>query len=365
MIWFSLIIPIIAIIILVLKFQHKMHVAEYFIIFFIPLFAIALGKYISISSQTNDKEYLNSYAIKATYYEDWDEWINKTCTETYDCGKDSEGRTKTCTRNYDCSYRDYHPEYYEIEDNVGNRQFISEQEFYNLCKLWNNKSFEDLHRHYHMDDGDAYFTTFDGIFEHIKPLILLHTYENKVQSSRSVFNFREVDTATIKKYQLYKYSIVPIMGTNDIKAIEKLQKYNALYGATKQVHMIILIFDNQPLEAGLLQESFWKGGNKNEFIVCIGTSKNKIKWTKVISWTDVQILKTTVARKIKEMDSLDINKVVDYVAESVKNQFVRKQFADFNYIAVEPTFKAIIITFVITLILTIILCIVVVKNDFD
>ena len=211
-----------------------------------------------------------------------------------------------------------------------------------------------------------YKLSYTGDFEKLIPLSTKHTYVNKVRSSRSVFNFQEIHSDDVKKYGLYDYpkhgmfkgtedliNYNPIYGWSDPNDSKKLQRYNGLLGNNKRVHMLILIFKNQPYEAGVMQEAYWKGGNKNEFILCIGLSGKRISWTKVISWTDVNELKVYVARKVKEMDTLSMPAVVDFMTGEVKQKFVKKDFKDFDYLAVEPSDRAVLIAFILTLVFTI------------
>jgi len=127
---------------------------------------------------------------------------------------------------------------------------------------------------------------------------------------------------------------------------------------------MLLVFNDQPLEAGLFQESYWKGGNKNEFTVCVGVKDGIIKWTRIISWTDNEIAKVTTAREIKEMKDFDPVKIVNYMGENVPSKFIRKEFADFDYIAVEPTQRAIIWTYVVTTISTLTIFLIAIMNSF-
>jgi hypothetical protein len=333
----------------------------------IPIIAILIGKHASIYSQTQATEYWNSYAVMATYYEDWDEWITKECCESCNC--DDKGNCQQCC--HDCSYRDYHPEYWEMTDNLGRSYSISKSYFKGLTKLWGNKTFQDMHRGFYHDDGDAYNTAFKGAFETVIPICFVKTYENRVKASRSVFNFQKVDSADIKNYKLFNYpkedifGFNPILGYKDGLASERLSKYNALNGSGKQLHMMVLVFDNLPYEAGVMQESYWKGGNKNEFLLCIGKSGNKIAWTKVISWTEVEDLKIRVARTVKEMDTLSMINVVNYMGLEVPGKFVRKRFRDFNYLTIEPTTRAVIITLIITILVSAGLAVIAVKDGID
>lgn len=339
---------------------------EYLIVFIIPALAIIVAKYASVASQTMTPEIWNTYLVEATYYEYWNEWIVKECCST--C-RDSHGNSHECNC-HDCSYVQPHPAYWEAKDNMGHTISIGEDRYIYLCNLWKNKTFKDMHRHYHTRDGDAYYTTKDTAFEHIIPYTSTHSYENRVKCSRSVFNFAEVDSGDIADNKLFKYpanvnfNYQPILGYNDPKASLRLQQYNALLGSWKQVHMLILVFKDLPVGAAILQEGYWKGGNKNEFILCIGIKDTSITWAKVISWTEVDELKIRVEKEVQGMP-LNMSSIVDYMAGQVKLQFQRKHFRDFSYIEVEPTMTAIWITLVVTLLFTVGLCIFVVKNDID
>lgn len=377
-IYLCLLIPAVAVIALSWIFRKQVTVWERVLVFGVPALAIVISKVVVEKVQTADTEYWNNYAVTATYYEDWDEWITKTCCSTcYDQCRDSQGHTSSCHPHdcncHDCSYREYHPAYWELDDNGGNTHHITQGLYSYALQLWGgNKTFKDLHRHYYRKDGDAWVTKFDGLFEHIFSVCTKHLYENRVQASTSVFNFRDVPKAAVQQYNLFEYpsdndkfNYVPILGYPDPPAAEKLQRYNAKLGIVKQVHMMILVFKNQPVDAAFYQEAYWKGGNKNEFILCLGVNdKKEIQWSQVISWTQVQDLKIRAARQAKEM-GFNLGMIVDTMATDVSKHFIRKRFRDFSYLSVEPSSTAIIITFIITLILTLGLSIYVVRNEYE
>jgi len=257
-----------------------------------------------------------------------------------------------------------------MTDNLGNGYGISQGQFEELCKKWNNRTFRELNRHYYHKDGDAYVTTFNGKLESVVPVCIEHSYENKVKASKADFNFIKVDSSEAK--ELFKYptenqfNYNPILGYNDQAASLRLSQYNALNGSAKQLHMMVLVFSGKPMEYGKLQESYWTEGNKNEFILCVGTSgNNHIAWTKVISWTEVQYLKVDVENTVRAMDSLDMMKIVDYMGNTVPKSFVRKQFKDFNYLTIEPTKTAVVVTFIITLLICAGLSFFAIANDAD
>jgi hypothetical protein len=372
MIWLAMAIPFLGALLMAVLFTKKIAWWEYLGCLLLPLIAIVIAKQASIHSQTTDTEIRNFYITRAEYYEPWDEYIHRTCTESYACGSDSKGNTQYCTRTYDCSYVDYHSAQWIIYDNTGNGRGISASMFAWLCNEYGNKTFKDMHRGYHSIDGDMYYTTFNGKFEKLVPLTEQFTYENRIQCSKSVFNFKEVDTSDIKRYGLFKYpapvlfDYKPILGWKDSLASLTLARSNGLYGSLKKVHMMMLVFKDKPYDAAMLQENLWKGGNKNEFILCVGVSKDTtIQWTKVISWTDVDVLKIRVARQVKEMKKFNAQQAVKIMVNDASNNFVKKNFRDFNYITVEPTTTAIVWAYIIVFLITLGWVIFSVKNGID
>ena len=308
---------------------------------------------------------------EARYFEEWNEWITQTCTST---STDADGNTTTTS--YDCSHSSTNYAYWEIIDNIGSSHHISQNEYRYLVGYWGKEKFTDLNRDFYTEDGDMYSVSYPNDFSKLIPVCTRHYYVNKVRSSRSVFNFQKVSQDEKTTYKLFDYPKMdilnydilnynPIFGWNNYEDSKLLQRYNGLFGAFKRVHMLILVFNDQPYQAGMLQEAYWKGGNKNEFILCIGLNKKKITWTKVISWTDVEILKTQVAREVKELDTINMPVVIDLMSKEVKAKFIKKNFRDFDYITIEPSDRAILIAFILTIVSTIGLFLFSILNNFD
>lgn len=377
LIWLNLLIPLIAILILAIKFKKKIDWWEYLLIFTIPCIAIGVAKVSSVMSLTCDTEYWNSYIVRAQYEEPWNEWIEEECCSE-DC--DSDGNcTQTC---WDCSYCSNHGASWTLYDNIGKSYKVSQAHYKMLVGRWNNETKNESNKRCECDcygnkdarDGDAFYTNFDNQFDHTEPVCKQYLYENKIQCSKSLFNYEEVDSADSVAFGLLRYpwyekmtlfTYNPIVGWNDVNASRKLNFHNAHLGAKKQVHMMIAVYHNQPVSAFEYQKSLWKNGNKNEVILCIGLKDNKeIAWAKVMTWCEVDRLKFGMEQTVQNMD-FNLTAIVDTMASMVDKQFVRKEFADFNYIKVEPTGTAVAIAFFVTLILTIGLSIFSVVNPFD
>lgn len=346
----------------------------------VPAIVILLAKVVSVTSQTTDIEIWNSYVTKAEYEEAWNEWVVKQCCS----GHDKEGN---CTSYRDCSECEHHAASWKLYDNLGVSYSSSESEYHNAGRSWNTEEIKtESGRRCECDcwgsgedkDNDTYYYKASEEFDKTIPVVRKKTYENRVKCSKSVFNFTDLDTSEIRAYGLYKYPSVdyitlsanigynPILGWSDQKASNRLQRYNARMGSFKQVHMLVLVFHNQPQMAALKQEAYWKRGNKNEFILCLGAKNKEISWAYVISWTEVEKLKQQVAQEAKNFNTLDsLSGIVDMMASKVKAQFIRKQFKDFSYLRVEPTSTAILITFVLTILTTVGVSLFSILNRYD
>jgi len=367
-IFLALLIPLFTAIILWFWFKHQTVWWEFFIPFAASIIIILIFKFTAEWSRTRDIEYWGSSVVIAEYYEDWNEYIHRTCT----CCCDDEGNN--CS-TYDCSYVDYHSEYWIITDSNGESIRITEKQYKELVNKFKNEIFVNLNRHYYTNDGDRYVSTWDKTDEKLEPVITVHNYENRVQVSNSVFNYPEVSKNDIKEYKLYEYPEIYenykqkcILGKSDDSiqnlAERKLQILNSKLSLKKQVKVFILLYNNLPVISANLQESYWKGGNKNEFIITIGIDdKMNVKWCKPFSWTEVAEIKIRVRNFVEKQDKLNLNELSDFLYKEIDDKFIRKQFKEFSYLSVEPTDGQTIAAFIVTLIINILCSLFVIKNE--
>lgn len=358
-IWFCFGIPILAVALGAIFFGKKFHPVEHVVLFAIPSLLIVCAYYITVNSMTSATEYWSTHAVQVEHSERWNEYIKKTCSRESCSGS---GKNRSChTTYYDCSYVRNHPEYWSMKDNDNDNRHISSIKYGEIVGKWKTEAFTRRHSRCHTICGNVYNASYpaDPTLANMIPITHEHTYENRVKASTSVFSFKKVDTLEIKNYGLYEhprvrdiFSYSPILGNDSRWAQHKLRSLNAVYGKSKQVHMMVLVFENKPYEAGLYQEALWSGGNKNEFILCVGKSGDEIKWTKVISWTEEVGLKLKVERDVKAMAKFNIVGIVDYMGNNVPQGWKRKQFKDFNYLHVDIPMSATIWTFVVCLIVT-------------
>lgn len=381
-IWAALVIPLLTVIILAIFFNKRMAWWEYLMVFCAPLLLIGAMKLGVEDAQVRCTEYWGAYLTKATYYEYWNEWITETCYREVACGTDSEGNTEYCTESYDCSHEEDHPPYWEVTNSIGETYSVDQAYFERLCQLWGNKTFVDMHRDFYTVNGNAYTATFDKNYEHTITTTSTHTYENRVQASHSVFNFREFKKGEAQQLGLYEHPPVsgfyqpavlgPLSSSPDCKYIDFC---NAYMGSPSKFRMYILTWQGKGQDIAVQQEAYWKGGNKNEVVVCIGldSTGKKPEWCRVFGWTKNEDLKINLRDAVVnnhpgypgDNDNVDLRFIAGATMGWVEGKVVRRDFREFSYLTVDPPTSAVVWTFILTALLSIGLAVYSVSNEFD
>jgi hypothetical protein len=365
MIWLALAIPLITVVILYLGFKQRVIWWEVLIPLTVTIALILAFKLTSERFHVSDTEYWTGWLIKAEYYEPWTEEYLDTYIDA-----DGDLQTRWVT--------DYHPARWCMTDNNDIEISISKQKYRGLvARLGGEKEVDLSHGNQtSIGDGDKWIAEWNGDKKTAIPLTTIHNYENRVQVSRSVFNFPKVAPEDKEAYGLFEYpeiedetkvpSILGSGGPTMAEANKLLSRRNAELGRSKQVRMWILVFKNQPVDAAIQQESYWKGGNKNEFTLCLSVDdKHKVEWAYVFSWTEKERLKVDTRMFAQDQETLDLNTTVQYMSNEVEKRFVRKQFADFNYLSIQTPTWAIVTTFVVTIAVCIGLGFFIVLNPYD
>lgn len=368
-------IPFVVCLILLIFFRQYMVWWEYVIMVVVSVLLTMFINWCFVSSRECDTEYWGGYMTKITHYDDWDEWIEETCTRTVHDGYDEDGNEITHEEEYDCSYRQYHPERWTYTDDNGNENyFYCETEFNRAMRELGNPKmcFVDMHRHYYTKDGDAQDYYYDGTIQHLRALTTSHTYTNKVNCSNSIFKFEDISDEEADKLGLFRYPEIVdedqpvILGIKPGRFTHKaIKNINAKYGKTRQIRVYILVFTNKPVDISFKQREYWKGGNKNEFVVCLGydSETGKVTWCNPFSWSDRPELEVATKTYFRNNQSLNLIKYGKWL-ENHLDLWSRKEFKDFDYIKNEPTYGQSIALLIIIIIIDIILSIFLIINEY-
>ncbi len=366
----AMIIPFFAAAVLLLFFQHKTKWWELAIPIVVSVVLCGGFKWMAEASATRDSEFWGAWVTSSHYYEDWNEYIHRTCTRTVSCGKDC-----TTTQTYDCSYVDYHPEYWAVKDSNDAKHTVTQPTYNHFTSLFGmNPQFVDMRRGYHTNDGDMYQVLWPKTDATIDPIVTTHTYENRVQAARSVFSYVAISREDAQTSGLFEYPEISLFNTPSVlgkcpgdmtAANERLSFYNGTLGRSKQLRIWMLCFQGGDLQKGHLQEAYWVGGNKNEVVVAVGTNDDgTVGWVHPFSWTDNKQPIYEIRDFIAAQGSFDPVAAVEFIAPKLQESFERKHFEDFSYLTVEPPLWAIIVTYVVMLLVNGGLGYFVVMNDF-
>ena len=369
--------PFLVSVILLIFFKKKTVWWEYLILI-VPSLLFTIGtKEIMIKSRTTDTEYYGGYVVKVRHYDDWDEWIKRTCTRQVPVGKDSEGNTIYEEEEYDCSYRQYHPETWTFTSSLSEYEhYINKDLFEEIKRKFNTQMvFVDMHRDYYRKDGDAQDYYWTGTRNTIYTITEDHTYTNKVKASTSIFNFEKISRKEASELDLYDYPEIykldqnPVLRRNNMfirkDEVEALQYVNGYYGRSKQLRTFILLFDaSEGIEKAYKQQAYWEGGNKNELIVCFGLKGRTVEWCYAFSWEDSQKMAINTMNQYRNNEKLDIVEYSNWLIENIDN-WKRKEFADFDYIRITLTKGQFIGLFIIVLLLNIGLSFYIIGNEYE
>jgi hypothetical protein len=391
MIWIALIVPLIGAGILFVWFREKLTWWELLIPLGACLIFTFIFKLTVETVQTSDTEYWGDLGVRAEYYEYWSTWVDRTCSRQVACGTetDSKGhtRTKYCTEYYDCSYCDENPAHWELVTRSGKSYSISESKYRELMARWNSQpTFKDLRRridkHWRCgEDGDMYYVTWNGDPYTSEPTSSSHRYENRVQAAHTAFDFPEITIEEKKLYNLHDYGEVKgyyqncLLGLEKVKWVSQAERdtltrmlsyINGDLGPKKELRTWVLVFQDQPELAASMQEALWKGGNKNEMVICLGLSSktNKLQWVKAFSWTPNRALLVNLREDLMETERFSSSKITEVLKKDLP-AFERKHFREFSYITVDPPMWAIWVTFIVTLLVAAGCCYWAVVNEFE
>lgn len=380
-VYLCLLIPFFNIAVLFFFFRSKTIWWEFIIPIVGSFIFIFVAKYVAVQALVSDTQFLGGYAKEVRYYEPWNEKVH--CRHAKYCSKYScsgSGKNRSCgMKSYQCGWQhmydvDYHPEYWSVVTTFGENTISKTRHDEILRKKFKvSPTFQDLHRNYHTINGNMYFGRWDGKDETLEPVVIDESYENRPKASRSVYRFQELDSFDIKEYHPFNYPAidsyqhqVALLGYNDPVAERKLQILNSRLGIKKHVKVFVVVFKNKTMDAGRIQERYWEGSNKNEYIITVGINdQNKVIWAYDFSWTEVAETKVDTENFIQNQEVLDLPSIVDFVYGELEAKWIPRDFHEFDVLTIQPSMTAIIIILFLTLALNGGMSYWIITNEFD
>lgn len=349
MIAFAYLIPALACLLLHFGFRYDGAWTAYAWIFGCGEVTVGLLHWAFYRSLTSYEEFLGSRVSSIHYEAPWTEIVVRYETKT-----DGKGRTQTVRR---VSYV-YHPERFYFYSTLGTIYSTGVSFFEEIKDLWGVEARRDRWRgahilggvrtghHYNFNDLD------NGRLSDIRywiPVTESHHYKNKIRCSNSIFKFEKISKERAEELGLIDYPKIirydaPAVISKDFEiptqADFMFRRFNAGIAPDSQMRLYILLFDWQKgIGISELQRAYWQGGNKNEFVVCIGIDTNgMVHWARAFSWADEQYLEVEVARWLMNRKTLDWETLYQWLENNV-SRWKRKEFKDFDYIHVSLPLK--------------------------
>ena len=359
------IIPFITALFLLIVFSRKMVWWEYLVLILPSLLFTLITQLIMVSVNSSDTEYLGGYVNRITYYEPWDEMVHVRHTRT-----NSDGETEV----YYTWEREYHSERYTYVDNESDwEHHLSKKEYETIKKRMGDKAvFRDMHRNYHRIDGDAYDIYWDKTIEHLYDITTPHSYTNKIKASQShtIFKYSDISEEDAKELGLYVYPDIHLMNQNPIigryasdKDKQRIKYINATYGKTHQFRVYMLFYEGKDIEISEQQKAYWQNGNKNEFVVCLGTQRDSVVWCNPFSWCDEPKLEALTRDYFIQNPKVDIDAYGKWLQSQIPTKWKRKEFSDFEYIHIGLSKGQYIALIIIMILLNIGISVFLVMND--
>lgn len=345
-VWGSLLFPIVSGVVTLTYFKHRMAWWELLIPFAVtPILIFGLSKAFGWI-QCADTEYWTGAVVSAEYLEPWTEMYTETYTET-----DSNGNVRTKTR----TVIKHHSAEWHVTDNNRCCQSISRDEFENLCRHFGERKFESrFHLHQiSIGDGNAYTTHWNSDDAKLIPLTTSHSYQNKVSASNAIRSYPPVkDKTNLVEYPKHVGLGSPsILGDSSgmEAANDRLSFWNAKLGPAKQCRMWLIVYRNKPLDAALTQEAYWKGGNKNELVVCVGLNDaNDVEWAHSFSWSKSEEVMVRLKQKAIASGKFDGAAFVETMAHEAEANWIRQDFSEYDYIEVPLPGWCVLIVYLIS-----------------
>ncbi|MHA1816145.1 MAG: hypothetical protein ACTSX1_09085 [Candidatus Heimdallarchaeaceae archaeon] len=382
----ALIIPLLVTGYLLMFHRKDVKFWEPLVMFAAALICIVASKAISEGVQVHDTEYWGHLGIAIIHEEPYS--YQDTCSREVCSGS---GKNRSCTTQYYSCIQDVSRACYlayptRSDGGSGDKMnygtyrisYAKYKQIDQRCKT-NGHKFKQLHKDYYnrKNHGGEHRVYWDKDWKTSEPMVAEHSYENRVQAASSVFNYEEVSDEDVARYELYQYPDVSagyeaptIMDQFKNWKMDRYFRYmNADLGPKKKLRIWVLIYKNQPQTAAAMQEALWNGSNKNEFIYCIGVDNDyNIKWGQIITWSESHELKINARNFIStEMKVVSEESLLELGRWSTVNlglDFVKKNWEDFDYLTVQPSTTAVVISYIITLLVSLGVAYWAVKNQF-
>lgn len=364
MLIFAYIVPLIGCLLLRFAFHYHGEWTTYFWTLVCGEAIVGIVHWLFYWWRTSATEYLGAYVVRLHHKDAWTELVEKQETR-----RDADGNTYTVTR---IEEKD-HPEEYHYYTNLGAEHKTNSDFYRYVSRKWDvpthrytieGKNIKYGRRH----EQEKLFSEaeINSLLDYDRYATLSeeNSYENKIRNSNSIFNFERISKADIEQFGLYEWPSLDEHNDSDailshtIPIPKELQavyrRFNALVVCENQMRLLVLLFDaDLGVAAAEKQKAYWKGGNKNEFIVCLGVNEeHNVNWVYSFSWAKECVVEVETNQWFLAHPELDLYHFLAWFSFEHK-KWVRREFKDFKYIRVSLKLWQTIVVLVTSVLYTI------------
>jgi Ca2+/Na+ antiporter len=356
-----LIVPFFATFVLFFFFKHKLVWWELGLPLLISIILLILIYWFDYFYQTTDVVVNATFIEEVIFEEEWDQQVRDTCTDNV-C--DENGRN--CKdETYDCTKIIIHPKQYYAVNSRKNKIPISEKQFQAIQQQFNNLAKQIPKRGQYSLEGAIYRSAWNKDTASAIVYNQPSYYTNRAKaSSHSVFNHDTYSKDCRSDFLLYPMELTLSEFNNQVifspwqtheMLNNKLNYLNAKSDTSVGVQFLVLIYDNLPQEISYSQEVCWGGAKKNQFVITVGMKDSiQIDWSRVFSWTENEKIKLQTSSFINQQKELNLTNLIAFLNTEIVENFKQKDFDDFSYLSIEPSFYTILFSYVLILVVSIV-----------
>lgn len=286
-------------------------------------------------------EYTGHYITKLKYYEPWDELVTVRKTRQVQKGVDSNGNPIMEEEAYYEDEIHYHEAAFYMVLNSGKTIEISRGQYSMYNKVMVSKDiYINLHRNYYSINGNMYLNEWDGRIFTLVPITMTEKYTNPVLATESVFNTSEITPEEAMNMGLYDYPAIvdhqqrTIIGKEFDEIDERYYNHaNVMISERNGMRVYLLFFKDKPIEIAEQQKNYWKNGNRNEVVLCVGidSQTDDIQWCHTFSWCDDKSFETKCKQWLVTCKCFDLRVFAKFMLDNAEC-IIMKDFSDFEYL---------------------------------
>lgn len=283
--------------------------------------------------QTTDTELWTGYAQEVKYREEWTETRVVTTT-------DAKGNMSTHVETI------YHPPEWWLVDSNGLDVGIHSSQYETLAERWGHSPRR------HGSSGTLHRYGWNGDPRTAEVVATTHHFENRIRANKHntfrkeplTLEERNGQPLHARQWISANYYAPSVYGDPFGGELEKrIAKINADLGASKQVRIHLLFYQDVDIAIGPLQERDWEGGKKNELNLCLGLHGNTIVWCYPFSWSEREDMKAELRDELEGLH--EAQPIAAAIEKTVREKWERKHFRDFKYLAIDTPLWAVLLAY--------------------